>query len=80
METDNVHGGLGALRLIGRPVGRGPVHGAVGHRADPVQNRSGNSERFASGAGPVHRGYLLWSVPGRKEQEVRAGEEALQDI
>lgn len=80
METDNVLGGLGALRGIGGPAGRGPVHGALGHRADPVQDRGGDRERVAPGAGAVHRGRLLRFVPGRKEQEVRARQEALQNI
>lgn len=80
METDNVLGGVGAVcRLRGAP-GRGPVHGAVGHREDPVQNRGGDSERVVSGAGAVHRGPLLRLVPGREDQEVRVGEEALKDI
>lgn len=80
METGDVLARLGAVCGLAGPAAGGPVHGALGQRADPVSNRRRAGERVAPGAGALHRGHLLRTVPGRQEQEVRPRQEAIQRL
>lgn len=80
METDNILGRLCAVRRLGGSSCGGPGHGEVGHRPDLVQDGGRDSERVPPRDGPIHWRHLLRSLPGRKDQEVRTREQALQNL